>query len=281
MIRIGPHVSIAGGLHNAPINARNLGATAFGMFTKNQRRWESKPLDNVTADLFKKTLAECGFLPGQVLPHAGYLINLGHPEKDSRLKSYNAFVDELQRCSLLGLPYLNIHPGSHLNLCSEQECIELIAQSINGALDETQNVTVVIENTAGQGSNIGYRFEHIAQIIDNVIDKTRIGVCIDTCHMFAAGYDLTTKDAFQKTMLEFENIIGFRFLRGVHLNDSKTKLGAKLDRHQSIGKGSIGLDPFKFIVNDERFNEIPLILETIDESLWAQEIKLLYSLEKK
>lgn len=278
MKRIGPHVSIAGGLQNAPLNAQALGATAFGMFTKNQRRWDSKPLDAKTIDLFKKNLQSTGILPRYILPHDGYLINIGHPDNDSREKSFNSFIDELQRCSMLGLPWLNIHPGSHLNLCSEEQCLSIIAESINKALDKTENVTVVLENTAGQGSNVGYCFEHLAAIIEQIDDKSRIGVCIDTCHLLAAGYDFTTKEAFDKTMNKLDSIVGLKYLRGVHLNDSKTSLGSKVDRHHSIGKGNLGIEPFRFIMNDSSFEEIPMVLETIDETIWAQEIKQLYSL---
>lgn len=278
MKRIGPHVSISGGVQKAPINAKNVGATAFGMFTKNQRRWDAKPLDTLSIDLFKENLQQAGFKASQVLPHDGYLINIGHPEKDARQKSYLAFVDELQRCSQLGIPLLNIHPGSHLNLCSEQQCLSFIAQSVNMALQEVENVTVVLENTAGQGSNVGYCFEHLAQIIDQVQDKSRIGVCLDTCHLFSSGYNIKTEEGYQETMSDFEKIIGSSFLRGMHLNDSKVALGSKVDRHHSIGKGNLGLEPFRFIMNDSRFEEMPLILETIDESIWPQEIELLYSL---
>jgi deoxyribonuclease-4 len=275
MKRIGPHVSTSGGVHNAPLNARSVGASAFGLFTKNQRRWDSKPLEPSIIGLFKENLAKYGYLPNQVLPHDSYLINIGHPDKETRTRSFNAFVDELTRCSQLGLLYLNIHPGSHLNLCSEEECLSNIAESINRALDITADVTVVLENTAGQGSNVGYRFEHLANIISQVNDKTRIGFCIDTCHTFTAGYDIRTKETYNVTMDELERIVGFKYIRGVHLNDSKTKLGSKVDRHHSIGQGELGLDTFSFIMNDPRFDEIPMILETIDESLWPQEINQL------
>ncbi len=275
---VGPHVSISGGVQNAPLNAASLGATAFGMFTKNQRRWDAAPLDEKTIILFKKNLIDNGFKPSSVLVHNSYLINIGNPQKEPWEKSYTAFVDELSRCSQLGLQYLNIHPGSHLKLCSETECLSIIAQSINRAFEETQEVVVVLENTAGQGSNVGYRFEHLAEIIDQVNNKQRIGVCLDTCHLFSSGYDISTKDAYESTMDEFGSIVGFDFLRGVHLNDSKVPLGSKVDRHHSIGKGILGLEPFSFIMNDRRFDQIPMVLETIDETLWASEIQLLNSL---
>ncbi|MBN1601293.1 MAG: deoxyribonuclease IV [Chitinispirillaceae bacterium] len=274
---IGAHVSTTGGVQNAPLNACAIGATAFAMFTKNQRRWVSKPYEQQTIDAFKKNMTDCGYDASQVLVHDSYLINIGNPNPDKRKQSYESFLDEIIRCSQLGLTLLNIHPGSHLEQVSEQQCIEFIAESINRALDETKGVTVVLENTAGQGSNIGYKFEHLSEIIGLVEDKSRIGVCIDTCHAFAAGYELRTKDAFLDSINKLESIIGIKYLRGLHLNDSKTKLGSKVDRHNSLGKGELGLEPFKFIMQDKRFDNIPLILETIDETLWPEEIRLLQS----
>jgi deoxyribonuclease-4 len=265
-------------VQNAPLNAASVGATAFGMFTKNQRRWDAPPLDQKTIELFGKNLTDNGFKTSDILAHDSYLINIGHPQKESREKSYAAFVDELQRCAQLGIPYLNIHPGSHLQLCSESECLSIIAQSINRAFEETEDVVVVLENTAGQGSNVGYRFEHLAEIIDQVNNKKRVGVCLDTCHLFSSGYDITSKEAYESTMSEFDSKVGFQFLRGLHLNDSKVALGKKVDRHHSIGKGVLGMETFRLIMNDKRFENVPMVLETIDESLWASEIKLLNSL---
>ncbi len=275
---IGAHVSAAGGVSNAPLNAMEIGAKAFALFTKNQRQWKAKPIPEEEVQKFKENLSKAGIETEHVLPHDSYLINLGHPVKEKREKSLNAFIDEVKRCEILGLKYLNFHPGSHLRQISETECIKLIANSINRTLEVTENVTLVLENTAGQGSNIGYRFEHLAEIIDLVEDKTRIGVCLDTCHLFAAGYDLRTKEAFEETMKKFDSIIGFQYLKGMHLNDAKSEFGSRVDRHHSIGKGNLGIEPFKFIMQDERFNNIPLILETIDPALWPEEIKLLYSL---
>jgi len=274
---VGAHCSASGGVFNAVFNAMDIGAKAFALFTKNQKRWEAKPLDTKTIDKFKKALDESGILPKHVLPHDSYLINLGHPDEQKLIKSRMAFIDELQRCDELGLERLNFHPGSHLKEISEDECIDKIAESINIALQRTKNVSAVIENTAGQGSNLGYKFEHLAQIIDKVEDKSRIGVCIDTCHMFVAGYDIRTREAYDKTWQEFENIVGFEYLMGMHINDSKPPLGSKKDRHHSIGQGEIGLDAFRFIMNDERMDDIPLILETIDDTIWKDEIELLYS----
>ncbi|WP_456438397.1 deoxyribonuclease IV [Desulfurobacterium sp.] len=274
---VGAHVSTAGGVSNAPLNAMKIGAKAFALFTKNQRQWRAKPISEEEVERFRENLAKSGIKTDHVLPHDSYLINLGHPVKEKREKSINAFIDEVKRCEILGLKYLNFHPGSHLRQISETECIRLIADSINRTLEATQNVTLVLENTAGQGSNVGYRFEHLAEIIDLVEDKTRIGVCLDTCHLFAAGYDLRTEDTFNETMKKFDSIVGFHFLKGMHLNDAKSQFGSRVDRHHSIGKGNLGIEPFRFIMRDNRFNNIPLILETIDPALWPEEIRFLYS----
>jgi len=287
---VGAHVSASGGVYNAISNAENIGAKAFALFTKNQRQWVAKELDTKTIDKFKTMLDESGILVKHILPHDSYLINLGHPEAEKLEKSRNAFVDELQRCEILGLDRLNFHPGSHLVKISKKDkenheimspiedvCLDTIAESINIALDKTSGVSAVLENTAGQGSNLGWRFEHLAHIIDKVEDKSRVGVCIDTCHMFTAGYDIRTKEVYDKTWSDFEKIVGFEYLKGMHINDSKPPLGSHVDRHHSLGKGEIGLDAFKFIMNDKRMDDIPLVLETIDETIWKDEIELLYS----
>ncbi len=274
---VGAHVSASGGVFNAPLNAKAIGAKAFALFTKNQRQWKAKPLDEETITLFKKNLELAQILPKHVLPHDSYLINLGHPEEEKRIKSLDAFIDELERCDQLGLDRLNYHPGSHLNKISTEACLERISNSMNEAIQKTKNVKLVIENTAGQGSNLGFKFEHLAYLIENSIDKERVGVCIDTCHMFTAGYDIRSREAYDQTWAEFDKIVGFEYLMGMHINDSKPDLGSHVDRHDSLGKGKIGLDAFRFIMNDERMDDIPLILETIDDSIWAEEIKLLYS----
>ncbi|MCP3668848.1 MAG: deoxyribonuclease IV [Gammaproteobacteria bacterium] len=280
MKRIGAHVSISGGVENAPLNAENIGAKAFAMFTKNQRQWQAKPYSEKNIQEFKANLKRVGIAAEHVLPHDGYLINLGHPEPERLDKSRYAFLDEIQRCEQLGLKLLNFHPGSHLRQIPEEKSLELVAESINWALERTQDVIAVIENTAGQGSNLGYSFEHLASIIDGVEDKSRIGVCLDTCHTFTAGYDLRTHAACDTTFTEFDSIVGFNYLRGMHLNDSKPDLGSHLDRHKSLGQGKIGWDLFSYIMNDERFDEIPMVLETIDSDIWPQEIKQLYALQK-
>ena len=280
MKRVGAHVSAGGGVENAPLNAKAIGAKAFALFTKNQRQWKAKPFTGDNIEKFRQNCKDAGYLPEHILPHDSYLINLGHPEKEGLEKSRDAFLDEMQRCEQLGLKMLNFHPGSHLKKIEEDACLKRIAESINIALDKTKDVSAIIENTAGQGTNMGFQFEHLAVIIENVEDKKRVGVCLDTCHTFTAGYDLRTKKAFKATMDEFEKVVGFKYLSGMHLNDSKPDLGARVDRHHSIGKGKLGVEPFRFIMNDKRFDEIPMVLETIDDTIWAEEIKLLYSLEK-
>ncbi len=277
---VGAHVSAAGGVFNAPLNAKELGAKAFALFTKNQRQWVAKPLEEETITLFKKNLDLAEILPKHILPHDSYLINLGHPEIEKREKSLDAFIDELKRCEQLGLDRLNYHPGSHLKKISTEECLEYISNSMNSALEQTTGVKLVIENTAGQGSNLGFKFEHLAYLIENSIDKERVGVCIDTCHMFTAGYDIRTKEAYDKTWQEFDDIVGFKHLMGMHINDSKPELGSHVDRHDSLGKGKIGLDAFRFLMNDDRIDDIPMVLETIDSDIWKEEIALLYSFVK-
>jgi len=278
MKRVGAHVSAAGGVENTPLNAVHIGAKAFGMFTKNQRQWNARALTDASIVAFQKNLDECGIEPRHVLPHDSYLINLGHPDPEALQKSRAAFLDEMQRCEQLGLELLNFHPGSHLKKIDEAASLALVAESINLTLEKAWGVTAVIENTAGQGSNLGYRFEHLADIIEKVEDKDRVGVCLDTCHTFTAGYDLRTPEDCNSTFGEFDRIVGFRYLRGMHLNDSKPGLGSRVDRHQSLGKGELGWEVFRYIMNDKRFDEIPMILETVDDSLWADEIQQLYGL---
>ena len=273
----GAHVSAAGGVENAPLNAAAIGAKAFALFTKNQRQWTAAPLSAESIRKFKENCAKTGFSLRHILPHDSYLINPGHPEKEARQKSREAFVDEMARCEQLGLDRLNFHPGGTLGQISEDDCLKLVAESINIALDHTRGVTAVIENTAGQGSGVGYRFEHLAAIIDRVEDKSRVGVCIDTCHAGAAGYDLTSEEACVRTFAELERTVGFRYLRGMHLNDMKKDTGSRVDRHTPLGEGFLGLTVFRYIARDSRFDEVPLILETPDESRWPEEIRMLYS----
>ena len=278
MKRVGAHVSISGGVENAPLNAREIGARAFAMFTRNQRQWYSPELSPASAEAFARNCADAGFLPGHILPHDSYLINLGNPEPDKLDKSRKAFITEMKRTEKLGLAMLNFHPGSHLNLVGVEECLRLIAESVNLSLEATRGVTAVIENTAGQGTNLGCRFEHLALIVDLVEDKTRIGVCLDTCHLFASGYDIRTPEAFDAMLAEFDRTVGLRYLRGMHLNDAKQPLGSRVDRHECIGKGTIGIDAFAHIMRHPALEEIPLILETPDSEGWPEEIRMLYGL---
>lgn len=278
---VGAHVSAAGGVENAPLNAQKIGAKAFALFTKNQRQWKAKPLTPQSIEAFKRNCEKLGYGPDQVLPHDSYLINLGHPEEEGLAKSREAFVDEFQRCEQLGLRFLNFHPGSHLRKISETESLARIAQSINMALDQTRGVMAVIENTSGQGSNLGYRFEHLAEIIDQVEDRSRVGVCLDTCHSYTAGYDIKTRQGYVDVLDAFDRIVGLKYLKAMHLNDCKKGLGSRLDRHESIGKGTLGLDPFKFIMEDPRLDHMPLILETPDNDIWAHEIQMLYQMDRR
>ena len=276
---IGPHVSAAGGVENAPTNAHELGANAFALFTKNQRQWRAPKLTSKNIDTFKNNCEKFGFAPEYILPHDSYLINLGHPDQDALEKSREAFLDEMQRCEQLDLRLLNFHPGSHLNLISPEECLARISETINITLDKTKGVTAVIENTAGQGSNVGYTFEQLAQIIDRVEDKSRIGICIDTCHVYVAGYDIKTEKGYETTFRKFDEIIGKQYLKAIHLNDTKKTFSSKVDRHENIGKGFLGIDFFKRFMKDERFDSMPVIMETPDESLWKLEIEMLRGFE--
>lgn len=279
MKRIGAHVSASGGVFNAPLNAAKIGADAFAMFVKNQRRWDAPPLSAEEIAAFKDALKRSGIRAEHVLVHDSYLINLGHPREAEREKSLNAFIGEIRRCEALGLRLLNFHPGSHLNKISAQVCLDNIAESLNFAIANTSGVKLVLENTAGQGSNLGYDFAQLAYVIDKISNKDRIGVCIDTCHAFAAGYDLRSRQAYERTMNEFDRAIGYKFLSGMHLNDTKNELSVRKDRHESLGRGFLGLAAFENIMNDPNIDEIPLILETIDDSLWAEEIALLRSMQ--
>ncbi len=275
---IGAHVSSSGGVEYAVENAQAIGAKAFALFTRNQRQWTPPPLKAESIDRFKEWMEKYGFDPRYILPHDSYLINMGNPDPAMREKSSCAFRDEMQRCAQLGLKLLNFHPGSHLNQISEELCMTYIAEEINRALEATEGVTAVLENTAGQGSNLGFRLEHLAYIIDKVEDKSRVGVCIDTCHTLSAGYEIRTPEGYKAFWEEFDKVIGLSYLSGIHLNDSKKELGSRVDRHESMGKGTMGMELFRMIVNDPNLDDMPIILETPDESLWAEEIRTLYSM---
>ena len=273
---IGAHVSIAGGVSAAPVNAAAIGARAFALFTGSSQRWKVADPSEKECALFRENCNRLGFTPKQILPHSGFLINLGSPDPQKRAMSKKAFDDELRRCSLLGLTMLNFHPGASLKAISDEECLNLIADGINASLEKSEGVTAVIENTAGQGSNLGWSLDHLAYLIDKVDDKSRVGVCIDTCHAFAAGLDFSTAEGYERTWAEFDEKIGTRYLRGMHLNDAKRKLGSRIDRHEQIGDGLIGREFFARLIADPRTDDIPLILETPDDSRWAEEIAMLY-----
>ncbi|NGP87949.1 deoxyribonuclease IV [Fodinibius halophilus] len=277
---IGAHVSAAGGVENVPERADEIGAKAFALFTKNQRRWEAPPLTPESIAGFKQKCAALNYKMDYVMPHDSYLINLGHPDEDKLQKSRNAFTVELKRCEQLGIELLNFHPGNHLSKISVDECLQRNSESINRALEQTEGVTAVIENTAGQGTSIGYKFEYLAEIIDGVEDKSRVGVCIDTCHAFAAGYDMSTAEGYQQMMTEFDQTVGFEYLKGMHLNDSQKELGSRVDRHANIGEGKIGIKGFELLMQDDRFDDIPMILETPNTERWPEEIELLYQMAK-
>lgn len=278
---IGAHVSASGGIENAVLRAVEINANAFALFTKNQRQWKVPALKQENIKKFRELCEKHHFSAEQILPHDSYLINLGHPTAEGLEKSREAFIDEMQRCNQLGLKLLNFHPGSHLKQIDEQACLKRIAESINIAIDTVPNVIAVIENTAGQGSNLGWRFEHLAEIIANVENKERVGVCLDTCHTFSAGYDISSLEACENTFTQFEQIVGFNYLRGMHLNGSKTPLGSHVDRHDCLQAGTIGTAVFSYIMNDSRFDNIPMILETINPEIWQDEIFWLRSLEKR
>lgn len=269
---IGAHVSAKGGVHQAIIRAKKIKATALAFFTKNNLQWHSPLLQPEIIKQFRINCKKYNYGSKQIISHASFLINLGHPNIEILKKSRISFFDEIKRCEQLGVLLLNFHPGSHIKKISINNCLSLISESINLALDKTQTVNLVIENTSGQGSNLGFRFEHLSEIISNIENKTRIGVCIDTCHAFTAGYDLRTKKDCDNTFNEFDKIIGFQYLKCVHLNDSKSEFKSYIDRHHSIGKGKIGYIPFRYIMKDKRFENIPLILETINSKIWTEEI---------
>lgn len=274
---IGAHVSAAGGVGNTPIEAHSIGARAFALFTGFSNRWATKPIPDEEVKRFKDNCEKYGFTPDHILPHDNFLINLGSPDSQKLAMSRKSFLEEMQRCEQLGLTLLNFHPGSHLNVLTPEECLDRIAESINITLEKTKGVTAVLENVAGQGSNLGHSFEQLALIIEKIDDKSRVGVCIDSCHAYSAGYDLATAEGYEATWLEFDRIIGFKYLKAMHINDDKRELGSRIDRHEKIGLGTLGKEFFIRLVNDPRLDNIPLILETPDESIWKEEIAWLYS----
>lgn len=277
---IGAHVSISGGVSTAPERAESIGANALGIFTKNQRQWKSPPLADEEIQAFKKNLSAVSIKPEHVIVHDSYLINIGNPDSEKRKISIAALLDEALRVEQLGLTYLNFHPGSGLKAISEDETLKFVAEGINHVLQKSKNAVLLIEATAGQGAHIGYRFEHLARIIADVEAKDRIGVCIDTCHIFAAGYDIRTEREYKKTITDFKSSVGLQYLYAIHLNDAKSDLGSRVDRHDSIGEGNLGLRAFEYMMKDKRLDEIPFILETPKPDMWKAEIKQLRAMSK-
>ena len=260
-VLLGAHMSIAGGIYTAVERGNRIGCTALQLFVKNNNQWRGKPLTEHDVATYKELLLKSSI--GPVVVHDTYLINLCAKNKIILRKSRAALKDELDRSEMIGAPYLNFHPGAHVGQ-GEEDGIKIIVESLNIIHEQTKGYRVksVIETTAGQGSSIGYRFEHIGKIIDDVEDKDRMAVCVDTCHIFAAGYDIAKEDGYRKTFEDFDAIVGLDRLVAFHVNDSKRGLGSHVDRHEHIGKGHIGLAGFRFLMNDERFQNIPKILET-------------------
>jgi len=275
MKRFGAHVSIAGGVENAPLNAAAIGADAFALFTKNQRQWSAPPLSEESVEAFRRHCAEHHFDPDFILPHDSYLINLGNPDPDKRRAATAAFTAEMERCHALGLTKLNFHPGSHLGKSPVPEALTNIAEGVRAAIDAVPDVMAVIENTAGQGSCVGSSFAELGSLLEKIDRPGRVGVCSDTCHAYAAGYDLATGEGYESCMTEFAAAVGWEYLAGMHLNDTKGGCGSHLDRHAPVGDGALGVETFRRIVTDPRIGSIPLILETPEPDRWADEIRLL------
>ncbi|RJP73065.1 MAG: deoxyribonuclease IV [Candidatus Zixiibacteriota bacterium] len=261
---LGAHVSTAGGVQKAPLNGKKIGAAAIQMFAKNQNQWKAKPYAEETVAAFRQNLADSGI--SVVVIHDSYLINLCAPDPENRRKSLEAFVDELERAEALGVPYLVTHPGSHLGQ-GDAYGVGEVANSLNEIHAHTPGfkVMTLLETTAGQGTNLGYMLDQIAEMRERVLERSRVGVCADTAHMFAAGYDLRTEEGYEDAWRSFREIIGFEHLKAVHLNDTKKKLGSRVDRHDHIGEGELGLEPFRRLLHDPRFAGIPGILETPGE----------------
>ncbi|NLL82763.1 MAG: deoxyribonuclease IV [Lentisphaerae bacterium] len=276
---VGPHVSAAGGAHNAPVAAEEIKATAFGVFVKNQKQWFAPEVTAEQRARFGAAMNTTGYTAAQVLPHAGYLINLANPDAEAHDRSVNSLIDEVKRCHAFGLTMLNLHPGSHLKKLAPEAALSRVAAAINDVLAATEGVTIVIENTAGQGGSLGVTMAELGAILAEVDDKARLGFCLDTCHAFAAGYDVRTAAGITALLDEFEAEVGpaSEFLRGMHLNDAKSDYSSRVDRHAPLGMGNIGWEPFRTIMRDKRCAGIPLVIETPDEMRWPDEIAKLIS----
>ncbi|XP_059892064.1 probable endonuclease 4 [Gadus macrocephalus] len=277
---IGAHVGIQGGIWKSVESCTEMGGHSFALFLGSQRSWKRPALDLSAAGKFKELCAQQGFDPAHILPHGSYLMNCGSPKDDVYEKSQAMLVDELGRCRALGLSLYNFHPGSSLGTITTDQCIQRIAGAVDHAHRQVPAVVTVLENMCGQGHTVGGQFSELRSIIERVQDQSRVGVCLDTCHAFAAGYDLAAVGGVSAMLDQFDTEVGLHYLRAVHLNDSKGKLGCHLDRHEDIGKGQIGISAFRDIVNEPRLDNIPLILETPGRPgfEFAEQIKLLYSL---
>jgi deoxyribonuclease IV len=271
---LGAHTSTSGGIHFALLEGKEIGATTIQLFTSNQKQWQGRVLTPEIIKTWQRTLEETEL--SHIMSHDSYLINLGGPRLDILEKSRLAFCEEVRRCVQLGIPYLNFHPGAALD-GDIQECLDRIVESLLlvKPLLEGGTLRLLLETTAGQGSTVGHRFEHLAYIIENVKNQIPIGVCMDTCHLFVAGYDVRTPEAWEKTLSEFDHVVGLPFLYAFHLNDSTKELGSRVDRHQSLGEGQIGWACFSFLMNDSRIEHLPKYLETPKTELWKQEIQQL------
>ncbi|MBD3382147.1 MAG: deoxyribonuclease IV [candidate division Zixibacteria bacterium] len=261
---IGAHMSIAGGVSNAFDHGEKVDCAALQIFTKSSNQWKSKPLTDDEIERFHRRQKETGIYP--VIAHTAYLINIASPKEAIYKKSITALIDEIERCHLLGIDDLVLHPGSYLDT-TEEEGIRKIIETLNQINDSTHatGVRISLETTAGQGTNLGYKFEQIAEMIEGVENKERVSVCIDTCHIFAAGYDIRDRESYQKTMQEFDATIGLKYLKAIHMNDSKMEFAKKRDRHAHLGQGNIGADAFRFIMQDDRLKDVPKLLETPKE----------------
>ncbi|AFN84125.1 DNA lyase/endonuclease 4 [Encephalitozoon romaleae SJ-2008] len=271
---IGAHLSISKGIHTIQAQMESLGLDTCAIFLKSQRRYLAPPMREGVAEMFKARVLH----PEMIVPHGSYLINFGNPSLVD--KSMECLVDDLERCRSLGIKMYNMHPGSDKTR-DKTGCLRSISHNINKALSRVQDITILIENMAGQGNVVGSTFEELRDIIEKVEERERIGICLDTCHLFGAGFDITTEERFAEVMERFDRIIGLKFLKAMHINDSKEALGSRKDRHESIGKGMIGGKAFRFIMNSGVFDNIPLILETPDPGKYKEEAGFLRNLINK
>jgi deoxyribonuclease IV len=277
-MHLGAHVPITGGVFNAPASGQAIGADAIQIFTRNQMQWACRPLGAEEASRFREALAKSGVR--RVLTHGSYLMNLASPNPDFLARSRACLVTEIERCHLLGIPYVVLHPGAHMGE-GEEAGLGAIARSLDDVLARTEGLDVMplLEVTAGQGSCLGYRFEHLAAIFDRMREPERAGVCLDTCHLYAAGYDLASPEGYEEALRDFARIVGMGKLKAIHLNDSKRERGSRVDRHARAGEGVMGLDTFARIVNDRRFRGLPLVVETPGPlAEWKKEIARLRAL---